>query len=208
MFGSLSVKTTVLLSVFLTSLTYSFISADQLMPGFSLSVLTVYTRSSALNSTPSLHITPGRSLTVIWVASALYCGLSAGQRVDPLAGLLIEIPERVVQQALLGWRRWAWHEEVEVVDHAVAEDLVDHEHLVARQIDRQIRVCGWRDRLGRRGGGGCSAAGAAVGASAAGAAVGASAAGAAAWEPGGRCRCRGGGLLGRCLRRCGATTGC
>ena len=65
-------------------------------------------------------------------------GAISRQRVDPLAGVLIDIPQVVHHQPLAGWHgRTARYEHVEVVGDAVAADLVDHVDLLAWDRNRQ-----------------------------------------------------------------------
>jgi len=74
------------------------------------------------------------------------------QRVDPLARLLIQVPQSVKDQALPGRGGWTGHEHVVVVHHAVAEDLIHHIDLVTRHIDGDLRLYLWLRRLrGRTG---------------------------------------------------------
>ncbi len=62
----------------------------------------------------------------------------SSQRVDPLAGVLVDVPQQVHDQSLAGRAgRTAGDKQVEIVGHAVAEDLVDHVDLLARHGDRQ-----------------------------------------------------------------------
>ena len=70
-FGFLSLKTTVFLSGAETLSTFSWICALRTSPLVFRWVSMVKITSSAVNSTPSLQKSPGRSFTVISVKSAL-----------------------------------------------------------------------------------------------------------------------------------------
>ena len=65
-------------------------------------------------------------------------GLIRRERIDPFAGVLVDVPQHVHHQALAGRHGWtARNKHVEVVGHAVAEDLVGDVHLLAGDGDWQ-----------------------------------------------------------------------
>src|SRR5215471_13538321 len=80
-----------------------------------------------------------------------------GQRIDPLTGVLVDVPQVVEHETLARRaRRATRNEQVEVVSDAIAEDLIDDVDLLAGNRDRQstateaLRERGHFERQGRR----------------------------------------------------------